>query len=195
MKNKKIKQFLKILTVLLFLFCFLPINSQTNFGNDQTNSEVELNSKENLNNQDVSRTPETQDEPIPVIDPITIIGNNVSQFNVSESIISQAPFEDPEHKQKTILDIDNENMTLEVPSGWDFDHEQVNISALYKSFLAAFSFSKTSSIDFSFSSLKFSIFSINFCFSCFEKDSDVERSCLILFIRISLFLFSGIYKV
>ncbi|MHA1766124.1 MAG: hypothetical protein ACTSVK_07665, partial [Promethearchaeota archaeon] len=56
------------------------------------------------------------------------------QFNVSESIISQAPFEDPEHKQKTILDIDNENMTLEVPSDWDFDHEQVNISALYKSY-------------------------------------------------------------
>ncbi|MHA1766189.1 MAG: hypothetical protein ACTSVK_07995, partial [Promethearchaeota archaeon] len=116
MKNKKIKQFLKILTVLLFLFCFLPINSQTNFGNNQKNSEVELNSKENSNYQDVSRTPENQDEPIPVIDPITIIGNNVSQFNVSESIISQAPFEDPEHKQKTILDIDNENMTLEVPS-------------------------------------------------------------------------------
>ncbi len=130
MKNKKIKQFMKTLTVLMFIFCFLPLNSLTDLGNLQNNDFI---SNENSEKQDVTISPRTQEEAVPTIDPITIIGNNVSQFNVSESIISQARFEDPHHKQKTLLDVDNGNMTLEVPTDWEFDHEYVNISALYKS--------------------------------------------------------------
>ncbi len=133
MKNKKIKQLMKTLTVLIFLFGFLPLNSYSNLGSVQNISNDDFISNENSEIQDFSISPQTQEESVPIIDPITIIGNNVSQFNVSESIISQAPFVDPLHNQKTILDIDNENMTLEVPNGWDFNHEYVNISALYKS--------------------------------------------------------------
>ncbi|QEE16527.1 carbohydrate porin [Promethearchaeum syntrophicum] len=129
MKNKKIKQFMKILNVFMFLFCFLPLNIYTNMGNIQNISENDLVSEE----QDLTYSPQTQEEIAPIIEPITIIGNNVSQFNVSESIISQAPFIDQQHGQKSILDIDNENMTLEVPEGWIFEQEHLNISALYKS--------------------------------------------------------------
>jgi hypothetical protein len=101
-------------------------------GNIQNISENDSNSNENSENQDLSFSPQTQERAVATIDPITIIGNNVSQFNVSESIISQAPFEDPLHNQKTILDVDTEIMNLTVPDGWDFNHEYVNISALYK---------------------------------------------------------------
>ncbi|MHA1475806.1 MAG: hypothetical protein ACTSQ5_11555, partial [Promethearchaeota archaeon] len=133
MKNKKIKQFMKTLTVLMFLFCFLPLNILTNMGSIQDLSENDFSSDENSENQDFTYSPQTQEEVVPIIDPITIIGNNVSQFNVSESIISRASFEDPQYKQKTLLDIDNENMTLQVPDEWNFSKEFLNISALYKS--------------------------------------------------------------
>ncbi len=124
---------MKTLTVLMFLFCFLPLNILTNMGSTQNISENDFSSDENSENQDFTYLPLTQEEITPTIDPITIIGNNISQFNVSESIISRASFEDPQYKQKTLLDIDNENMTLEVPDEWNFTKEFLNISALYKS--------------------------------------------------------------
>ena len=68
-------------------------------------------------------TPEFNFE-APTASLLSIVETDVAQFNVSESISSQTP--------QTQLNIDNENLTIQIPESWELDSHDFNITSLYK---------------------------------------------------------------
>ncbi|UYP45688.1 hypothetical protein NEF87_001973 [Candidatus Lokiarchaeum ossiferum] len=112
--QKFIKMSVLIIICSLFLskYTNLPLISQ----HDDSDDSPQIHIVNELPNQDTIE---------PSASLLSYTSNNVSLFNVSESIFSIAP--------QTSLDIDSENLTLEIPSGWDFENARMNISDLYKS--------------------------------------------------------------
>ncbi|RLI63793.1 MAG: hypothetical protein DRO88_09000 [Promethearchaeia archaeon] len=119
--------------IFFFAFIFVLIVSQPNNSQIFQSSE-DLNQKSeiiengdhinlNINNQTKSpfsmpkiTTPSAATE--------NIVQLNVSQFDVREDIESITP--------KSELSIDNENLTIQIPSDWNLLSHELNISALYK---------------------------------------------------------------
>ena len=103
----------------LVIFCSLSLTNYTNlplvsqYCNSDDSSELQVNNE--LPNQNII---------LPFSSLLSYTSNNVSLFDISESIFSIA--------SQTTLDIDSENLTLEIPTGWDFENARMNISELYK---------------------------------------------------------------
>ncbi|WP_457558035.1 hypothetical protein [Candidatus Harpocratesius sp.] len=97
-------------------------NSQniTNFEGKDNNSVM----KESTNLSSTPTTPQFITNSVPQIAAENVLQLNVSQFDVREDIRSITP--------QSRIDVDNENLTIQIPTGWNINSHDFNISALYK---------------------------------------------------------------
>src|SRR6056297_2883443 len=131
--NKERK--LKVLTVVLFAFLLSPMFAQNkkiifdfNSGycgeKDKSTSDFEVGKEDS--SPEVSENEGMAQEGQSFV----VSKENAATFNVTESVKSVAPYNNT--AQKSLLEIEKANSTLEVPEGWEFNKQTTNISGLYK---------------------------------------------------------------